>query len=147
MSTAAQAAMSTRAWMRCAVGGIVLFDTDIFIWIQRGNAKAARLVDAEGERSLSVYSYMELLQGARDATQHARTTGFLKSFGFRTLPLSGNIGHRAAVYIEEYALSHGLRAGDALIAATAVEHGEVLCTANRKHFGMIRELRLKILKP
>ncbi len=139
--------MSKRTWTRCAGDGTVLFDTDIFIWIQRGNTKAARLVDAEPDRCLSVYSYMELLQGARDATQHVRTTGFLKSFGFRTLPLSENIGHRAAVYIEEYALSHGLRAGDALIAATAVEHGETLCTANRKHFSMIRELQLKILNP
>jgi predicted nucleic acid-binding protein len=124
----------------------VLFDTDAFIWIQRGNAKAARLVDAAAVRALSVYSYMELLQGAKDARQHAHAAAFLRDFGFQTIPLSENIGHRAAVYIEEYALSHGLRAGDAIIAATAVERGLTLCTANQKHFRMIRELDLKVLQ-
>ena len=53
----------------------------------------------------------------------------------------------AAVYIEEYGLTHGLRAGDAIIAATATEHGLVLCTGNAKHFNPIRELKTKIFKP
>jgi predicted nucleic acid-binding protein len=38
----------------------VIFDTDILIWIQRGNEKAAALVDKTSERYLSVFSQMEL---------------------------------------------------------------------------------------
>jgi len=125
----------------------VLFDTDIFIWIQRGNPKAARLVDKEPERLLSVQSYMELMQCASDRRQHEVTRGFLRDFGFRTLPLTESIGHRAAVYIEEYSLSHGLRAGDALVAATATEHGLTLCTSNGKHFRAIKDLKLSIFRP
>jgi len=125
----------------------VIFDTDIFIWIQRGNAKAARLVEREAERFLSVQSYMELLQCAENKQQHEYTRQFLRDFAFRTLPLSGNIGHRATVYIEEYALSHGLRAGDALIAATAAESNLVLCSGNAKHFKPIRDLKLKVFPP
>lgn len=125
----------------------MIFDTDIFIWIQRGNPKAARLVEREQERFISVQTYLELLQGAENKQQHEYTRQFLKDFGFRTIPLSGNIGHRATVYIEEYSLSHGLRAGDALIAATAAENNLVLCSSNSKHFKPIKDLKLKAFHP
>jgi hypothetical protein len=125
----------------------VVFDTDLFIWIQRGSSKAARLVEQEKERLLSLQTYLELLQGAQNQRQHESTKSFLRTFGFATLPLTENIGHRAAVYIEEYALSHGLRAGDALVAATAAEHGLTLCTSNAKHFSPIRDLKIRVFKP
>ena len=44
----------------------MIFDTDIFIWVQRGNAKAAALIDGTNNRFLSVQTYMELLQCAKD---------------------------------------------------------------------------------
>ena len=125
----------------------MIFDTDIFIWIQRGNVKAARLVERDEERLLSTQTYMELLQCAQNKQQHDYTKQFLKDFGFRTLPLSGNIGHRAAVYMEEYSLSHGLRAGDALIAATAAENNLMLCSSNAKHFTPIKDLKLRVFRP
>ncbi|MBN1517087.1 type II toxin-antitoxin system VapC family toxin [Candidatus Sumerlaeota bacterium] len=125
----------------------MIFDTDVFIWIQRGNKKAARLVDREEERLLSVQSYMELLQCAQDKRQHQLTRDFLRDFGFRVLPLSENIGHRAAIYIEQFTLSHNLRAGDALIAATAAELNLPLCTSNAKHYRFIEDIQLKTFKP
>ena len=125
----------------------MIFDTDIFIWVQRGNIKAAGLIDGDNERLLSVQTYLELLQCAENRQRHEKTKSFLKEFGFRTLPLSENIGHRAAVYIEEYGLSHGLRAGDAIVAATAAEYGLTLCTGNAKHFNPIKDLNTSIFKP
>jgi hypothetical protein len=126
---------------------LVLFDTDILIWVQRGDEKAARLVDDAAERCLSIYSYMELLQGAKGRKQHEYVIDFLKEFGFQMLAMTENIGYRAAVYVEEYTLSNGLRAGDAIIAATAVQHGMVLCTGDQKHFKAIQEVRLKVFHP
>lgn len=125
----------------------MIFDTDIFIWVQRGNIKAAQLIEGEDERLLSVQSYMELIQGAENRRQHEQTKSFLRDFGFSTLPLSENIGHRAAVYVEEYGLSHGMRAGDAIVAATAAEHGVILCTGNAKHYSSIRDLKTRIFRP
>jgi hypothetical protein len=125
----------------------MLFDTDIFIWAQQGNVKAARLIDRSPQRSLSIFSYMELLQSARDGEQHRRTHDFLSAFGFEVLPLTENIGHRALIYVEEYTLSHGLRAGDAIIAATAAENKMTLVSGNAKHFRPIKELKLKVFKP
>jgi hypothetical protein len=122
----------------------VIFDTDIFIWVQRGDDAAARLMDSDPERYLSALTYMDLLQGVKDKKQHHYVADFLKAFGFTILPLTEDIGHRASVYVEEYSLSHGLRAGDAIIAATAVEHGMILCTGNQKHFKPIKELRMRV---
>jgi len=125
----------------------VLFDTDIFIWLQKGNTRAAKLVDATEERQLSLQSYLELLQMPQNKQQHLLTKSFLKDFGFQILPLTENIGHRAAVYVEEYALSHGMRAGDALIAATSVENGVTLCSGNAKHFKAVQDLDFNKFTP
>lgn len=125
----------------------MLFDTDILIFVQRGNIKAAKLIEETRERHISILTYMELLQGARDKKQHKYTIDFLKTFDFKILPLSENIGHRASIYVEEYSLSHNVRAGDAMIAATAIENGFPLSTANAKHFKPIKELDLVIFKP
>ena len=125
----------------------MLFDTDIFIWIQRGNKKAARLVDCSEDRFLSVYSYMELLQSASNKDQHRFVYDFLSTFDFVVLPLTENIGHRALIYIEEYSLSHGLRAGDAVIAATATENNMTLVSSNAKHLRPIKDLKIKVFAP
>jgi predicted nucleic acid-binding protein len=125
----------------------MIFDTDILVWIQRGNEKAAILVDKSTERFLSILSYMELLQSADNKKQHYVIKEFLKLYGFQMLPLTENIGHRASVYVEEYSLSSGLRAGDAIIAATATENNMVLATGNGKHFKPIKDLTLKIFRP
>jgi predicted nucleic acid-binding protein len=129
------------------VGGIVIFDTDILIYTQRGARKAALAIDSAAERFVSVQSLMELLQGARDKDDLRIIKRFMIDLSFAVLPLSENVGHRALVYIEEYGLSSGLRAADALIAATAVENAMPLMTANAKHFRAIRDLDLVVFKP
>jgi hypothetical protein len=125
----------------------MIFDTDIFIWIQRGNQKAAKLIDRTSERFLSAYSYLELLQTAKNRQQQDYIHDFLSSFGFISLPLTENVGHRALVYIEAYSLSHGLKAGDAIIAATAAENNMILLSSDAKHFRPIHGLKLKVFKP
>ena len=125
----------------------MIFDTDIFIWAQRGNLKAAKLMEKSEERYLSVQTYMELLQCAKDKKQHKYVKNFLTMFGFIVFPLTENIGHRASIYVEEYTLESSLRAGDAIIAATAVENNLPLVSSNVKHFKMIKELQLKSFKP
>jgi len=92
-------------------------------------------------------TYMELLQTARNKTQHACVRDFLREFGFQTLPMTENIGHRAAVYVEEYTLSHNIRATDAIIAASATENDMMLCSGNAKHFKAIQELKFRVFRP
>ena len=125
----------------------MIFDTDIFIWVQRDNKKAIKLMEREEEKYLSIQTYMELLQCANNKTQHKLVKDFISAFDFNVLPLTENIGHRASIYVEEYTLSSAVRSGDAIIAATAVENNMVLASGNVKHFRIIKELKLKVFKP
>ena len=65
----------------------------------------------------------------------------------RSLPFTENIGHRALIYVEEYALSSNMRSGDAIISSTAVENNMILVSSNIKHFKVVKELQLKTFKP
>lgn len=125
----------------------MIFDTDILIWVQRGNTKAANLIEKAQERKISIQTYMELLQNPQSRMQIEFTKNFLDVFYFEVLPLTENIGHRAAIYIEEYSLKTGIRAGDAIIAATATENHLQLVSGNKKHYKNITDLKLKIFSP
>jgi predicted nucleic acid-binding protein len=129
-----------------ARSGSVIYDTDILIWVLRGNTKAAALLREDEERCLSLVSYMELLRGARNRREVSTIQGFLRRQAFRSLPLTENVGHRAAIYVEEYGLKAGLGVADAIIGATAAENGLMLVTGNRKHFAVIRDLQLRAFR-
>ena len=105
------------------------------------------MLEKAEQRIISVQTYMELMQAAKDKSQHRRVRDYLSVFGFMVLPLTENIGHRAAIYIEQYTLASSLMAGDAIIAATAVENNLTLVSANRKHFRPIKELAFKAFRP
>jgi hypothetical protein len=125
----------------------MLFDTDVLIWVQRGNSKAAQFIDGAEERLISVLTYMELLQAAKGKREHVVIKQYVRDLSFSMLPLTEGVGHRALIYVEEYGLSSGIRAGDAIVAATATENGLTLATGNARHFRPIRDLSLKIFRP
>ena len=139
--------MSRHTSARCERAGSMLFDTDVLIWVLRGNTKAAKAVDDAETRAISVVTYMELLQGARDKREVKTIRAFLSDMRLRTLPLTENIGHRASIYMEEYRLSVSMSMADALIAATAAEANDPLITGNDKHYKPIKELKIKRFRP
>ena len=124
----------------------MIFDTDVLIWAARGNAKASKAIENSPKRQISTQTYLELLQCATDKRQQSLTRTFLRDFAFEVLPLTSGIGVRSCALIEQFALSHNLRAGDAIIAATAIENGVMLCTTNVKHYRPIPMLSLFPLK-
>jgi len=125
----------------------MIFDTDVIIWVLRGRAKAAKAVDEAEGRAVSVVTYMELLQGARDKAEVRTIKSFLTDMRFALLPLTENIGHRASIYMEEYGLAMSLGMADALIAAAAVEANKPLLTGNTKHYKAINDLEIKRFRP
>lgn len=125
----------------------MLFDTDVLIWALRGSERAAGVIDEAESLSLSIVSYMELVQGARDKRDLRMMRAFLKDMGFAILPLTENIGHRASIYMEEFGLKSRLGIQDALIAATAAENKIALCSGNDKHYRSIAEVELTVFRP
>jgi predicted nucleic acid-binding protein len=125
----------------------MLFDTDVIIWALRGNGKAARLIDQQASLFVSAVSYMELLKGVRDKAEQKSIKAFIHDLSFVFLPITQDASHRAVIYMESFALSSGLELADALIAATAAEHGLQLCTANNRHYRVISDLNLSVFRP
>jgi len=125
----------------------LIFDTDVLIWCFRGNEAAANVIDKAMNRQLSAVSLMELHQGARNKTEQKAISRFIRELDFRVLPIDENISHRACIYVEQFHLKASMQMADALIAATAVEHAETLCSANVKHYKVITELSMKGFKP
>lgn len=121
----------------------MLVDTDVIIWLFRGNKKAAARLNKCDSVELSAVSYMELVQGMRNNNEFRLLRETIYKRQWRVLPLSENISHRATILIETYALSNGLALADALIAATAIEIGQELLTANVKHYKVLPDIKLQ----
>ncbi len=111
----------------------LLIDTDIFIDHLRG---ANELRPGRHRLHFSVITRAELLAGnsASDAVN-------LLLSPFREIPVDRAVAERAGRVRREA----GTRLPDALIAATALEHGLGLVTRNRKDFENVRQLRMRNL--
>ena len=125
----------------------MIVDSDVLIWASRGNAKAVRKLDKEVGFSISAVTYMELCQGMRNKSELSAFKQALKIWKVKVLPIHEAISYQAMFFVERYCLSHSLYLADALIAATAVNFGEPLLTANTKHYSMIPEITLKGFRP
>ncbi len=123
----------------------MIFDTDILIWAQRNVGNAVDLLESADSRKFSIVSYMEFIQSSKDKKMLAKCKNFLNTFSFEILPITPDISHRAAVFIEQFSLSHNLDITDSLIAATAFEYGLPLATSNYKDYKMIEGLEIKRL--
>jgi predicted nucleic acid-binding protein len=125
----------------------VLVDTDVLIWYLRGNEKAAKIISANAPFSISVITYMELLQGLRDKKELRTLQKFLKQWSIKIIQISENISTHAMFFVEDYYLSHSMELADAIIAATALEYHEKLLTANDKHYCFIPNIQIDIFRP
>lgn len=125
----------------------MIFDTDVLIWLLRGSARAAAFVNAASERATSIISMMELIQGCRSKREMSIIRRFLHGAGIRMLPLDASIGHVSVTLMEARAMGDGLQVADALIAATALEAGLPLGTANVRHFRAIAGIDLRQFRP
>ncbi len=85
---------------------------------------------------------MEVLQGCRNREELVEAQAFVAENISRIIHPHTSISEKAIHFVGEYALSHGLRVVDALIAASALLHRAKLATGNAKHFRFIPGLTL-----
>lgn len=125
----------------------MLIDTDVLIWFMRGNPKAKKAIEQQPTFSLSVVTYMELVQGMRNQEELVALRTALRQWEAKILYLTEEMSSKAMIYVEKYALSHSLYLADALIGATAVVCSLPLLTANIKHYRAITDLDLQVFRP
>ena len=120
----------------------VLIDSDILIEVSRARDSGILTKwDALSRGSAALFcspvTVAELWHGARQPEDKILEALFA---AVQAIPIDAEIGQRAGVYMRQYAKSHGVELGDALIAATASLHELQLWTRNRRHYPM-KELR------
>ena len=125
----------------------VLIDSDVLIWLMRGNTAALAAINLETDSVISAVSYMELVQGCRNKTELKALQKAFQSSASDVLPITQSISDAACRLVEKYSLSHSVHLADALIAATALEHKLPLLSGNGKHFAAIDGLELRTFKP
>ena len=116
----------------------VLIDSDILIEVSRARDTGILTQwDALSRGSTvllcSPVTVAELWHGARPGDEKILQVLF---GAVRCIPIDIEIGERAGAYLRQYAKSHSVELGDALIAATASVHNLQLWTRNRRHYPM-----------
>lgn len=125
----------------------MIIDTDVLVWYLRGNEAAKQAVEENIPFSISVVTYMELVQGMINKAEMKKFQKQLQTWNINIIQIDKEISARAMFYVQEYALSHSMMLADGLIAATVVQYGEVLLTANDKHYKYLPTIEVKKFDP
>jgi predicted nucleic acid-binding protein len=121
---------------------MLLVDTDVLIWYLRGNERAYEAIESLNGFSISVITYMELVQGMRNKQELNSLRQALRGWNAGVAYLSEEISAKAMFFVEQHFLSQALELADALIGATAISHGIPLLTGNEKHYRILSDLEL-----
>ncbi|WP_445370719.1 type II toxin-antitoxin system VapC family toxin [Methylomonas sp. HW2-6] len=125
----------------------MIFDTNILIYADRGVVSAKQLILDTQQRSISAVTYMEYVPFCRNKKELAIFENMLQALQFNIHEVDHGISYHARQLVRQFALSHSMEMGDALIAATAMARKELLCTSNVKHFSQINGLMLDHYQP
>lgn len=125
----------------------MIIDTDVLIWYMRGNDNALQIIQNTDNFLISVVTYMELVQGLRNKNELRVLRQAMHKWNAKILYISEEISAKAMFTVEQYFLSHSIQLADALIGATAIDHGLPLLTGNDKHYKVIKGLKTRKFRP
>lgn len=126
---------------------MLIVDTDVLIWYLRGNEKAFETIENLDGFSISVVTYMELVQGMRNKKELNSLRQALYAWDTDILYITEEISAKAMFAVEQHFLSHAMQLADALIGATAVAYGLPLLTGNDKHYKIMKGIQIKKFRP
>lgn len=117
---------------------MVIVDTDIIIWILRGDRGIEEkfkslVVIANGEVFITPIQIAEIYSGIRPK-ERIKAENFIESLNIITIDKA--IGKLAGEFINQYGKSHNVTMADALIGACAKINGFKIWTLNKKHYPM-----------
>ena len=124
-----------------------LVDTDVWIDFLRGRQEARKFVATlPDDTAISAISVGELYAGVRDGAERDALGSLIGSLV--VIDLTAGIAERGGLIRRDFGKSAGVGFSDALIAATALEHGLRLYTLNAKHYPAMpaRQLRRAYVK-
>lgn len=125
----------------------MIFDTNIFIYADRGRLSAKELITNCSDRAISAVTYMEYVPHCRNKKELVIFKAFLQEFNFTIYEIDSAISLKARQLVNQFALSHSMEMAECVCAATALFYDEVLCTSNAKHFLPVDGLKLEIYSP
>lgn len=121
----------------------MIIDTDVLIWYSRGYQNAIDTLHSLERFSISVVTYIEIIQGVRNKKE---LNVFKKALGIlnaHIIQIDELVSTKAMFYIEQYTLSHSMELADALIGASAVIKQLPLLTGNEKHYKHLPEIKIQ----
>ncbi len=121
---------------------MLIVDTDVLIWYLRGNEKAFKTIENLESFSISVVTYMELVQGMRNKKELNNLRQALHAWNATILYITEEISAKAMFAVEQHFLSHSMQLADALIGSTAVAHGLPLLTGNDTHYKIMKDVQV-----
>lgn len=122
---------------------MILIDTDILIFANRGKQSAIDTLMQASRKAISAVTYMEFVQGVRNKQEKHIFETYLKNHHIQIIMVNEIMCKTAMQLVSDYGLSHAMQLGDALIASTALHYNVTLLSANRKHYQFIPNLALQ----
>ena len=120
---------------------MIVIDTDVLIWLLRGNEKVKEMFkraieETEGLLYITPVQIAEIHAGMRKK-EREKTKKLLDSL--LIIEIDREIGKLAGEFVKKYGKSHSVTLADALIGAATIVRGMKLWTFNKKHYPMFNE--------
>ena len=119
----------------------LLIDTSILVDYLRDKKKAKVFLERQDQPlMISSITVAELYAGVREGKERVLLDEFLQAFQIIVVDLE--IANQGGLYRRDYGKSHGVGLLDAIIAASANKMKAILVTLNKKHFPMLKHIKV-----